>query len=143
MGRSESLEAARAAIQIALSRTREEESAIKAELDAAGIRAAAADIGGDFMNSIKVAVERSLVAAKREGVIKPVHTHEGAVAGAAREAMTQILPKAFGLNVGGKLGIARKNEHVIVAVFFAVGLVHLNEVAIGLGHRAIPLVDTE
>jgi hypothetical protein len=53
--------------------------------------------------------------------------------------MSQITPKALGLNAGGKIGISRKDEHIIVAVFLGVGLVHLNEVAIGLGHRAIPV----
>jgi hypothetical protein len=48
-----------------------------------------------------------------------------------------IMPKAVGLNVGGKIGIARQKEHVSVAVYFGVGLLHLDEVAIGLGHRAL------
>jgi hypothetical protein len=47
------------------------------------------------------------------------------------------MPKALGLNVGGKVGIAHGGDHVAVAVFFAIGLLHLNEVAVGLGHRAI------
>ena len=38
---------------------------------------------------------------------------------------------------GGKIGVARSGEHVAVAVFFTVGLVHLNEVVVGMGHRAI------
>ena len=59
------------------------------------------------------------------------------MAGAAREALSRIMPKALGLNVGGKVGIARKGEHVVVSIFFAIGLLHLNEIAIGLGHRAI------
>ncbi|MBC7336398.1 MAG: hut operon positive regulator HutP, partial [Clostridia bacterium] len=29
-------------------------------------------------------------------------------------------------------------EHIAVAVFFGIGLLHLDEVAIGLGHRALP-----
>ncbi|NLL19602.1 MAG: hut operon positive regulator HutP, partial [Clostridia bacterium] len=37
-----------------------------------------------------------------------------------------------------KIGIARINDHISVAVFFGIGLVHLDEVAIGLGHRAVP-----
>ena len=45
--------------------------------------------------------------------------------------------QALGLNVGGKIGVARCGEHVAVAVFFAIGLVHLNEVCIGMGHRSI------
>ena len=59
------------------------------------------------------------------------------VAGAAREALNQVTPKALGMSVGGKIGIARSGEHVAVAVFFNIGLGHLDEVCIGLGHRAI------
>ena len=82
-------------------------------------------------------VERAVVAGKREGIIKDCHAEEGAVAGAAREAISQVMTKAIGLNIGGKLGIARRGDHVSVAVFFGVGLLHLDEVAVGLGHRAI------
>ena len=48
-----------------------------------------------------------------------------------------IVNKAIGLNVGGKIGIVREGEHVGVAMFFRIGLLNLNEVAIGLGHRAL------
>jgi HutP len=51
--------------------------------------------------------------------------------------MAQILSKAIGLNIGGKVGIARKGDHISVAVFFSIGLIHLDEVAVGLSHRAI------
>jgi hypothetical protein len=40
------------------------------------------------------------------------------------------------LFVGGKIGIARQGDHIGVAVFIGVGLLHLDDVAIGLGHRA-------
>jgi len=83
-------------------------------------------------------VERAVVAAKREGVIRETHVDEGAVAGATREALSQLVTKAMGLNIGGKIGIARQGEHIAVAVFFGIGLLHLDEVAIGLGHRALP-----
>ena len=46
-------------------------------------------------------------------------------------------PEAIGLNVGGKIGIARSGEHIVVAMFFGIGLLHLNEVAIALGHRVV------
>ena len=59
------------------------------------------------------------------------------MAGAAREAIAQIMPKALGLNVGGKIGISRQKDHVSVAIFLGIGLLHLDEVAIGLGHRAV------
>ena len=41
------------------------------------------------------------------------------------------------MNVGGKIGVARYKDHVAVAVYFGVGLGHLDEICIGLGHRAI------
>ena len=128
----------RAAILMCMTRSRDEEKSLKQELSEEGVRAAAVDYGGEFVPSIMRIVERAVVAAKREGVISPSEYHEeGSVAGAAREALSQVTTKAIGLNVGGKIGIARSGNNVAVAVFFGIGLLHLNEVAIGLGHRAI------
>ncbi len=58
--------------------------------------------------------------------------------GATREAIMQVAAKANGLNVGGKIGIARYGEHLSVCIFMSIGLLHLNEVVIGIGHRSIP-----
>ncbi|MCG0278909.1 MAG: HutP family protein [Thermanaeromonas sp.] len=132
-----SRQVAAVAVRMALSETREEEQKLKKEFAARGIRAAAVDCGGEFISSVQKMVERAVVAAKREGVIREVHAEEGAVAGATREALTQLMPKALGLNVGGKIGIARYQDHISVAVFFGIGLLHLDEVGIGLGHRAV------
>ena len=134
---SDSREIARAAIMLAMTATREEESAMKTELAGREILGVAADFGGEFVSSVMKIVERAVVAAKRENVISDTHHEEGAVAGAAREAVSQVAGKAMGLSVGGKIGVARRGEHVAVAVFFTIGLAHLNEVCIGLGHRAI------
>ncbi len=128
---------ASAAIQIALTVTRDEENELKARLLEQNIRAAAADFGGEFISSVSKIIERCIVAAQREGIITSTHLEEGALAGAAREAISQITSKAIGLNVGGKIGIARYNDHISVCMFFGIGLLHLNEIAIGLGHRAI------
>lgn len=128
---------ARAAVALAMTATREEESNMKQEFAAAGIRSAACDYGGDFMPSVMRMIERAIVAAKREGIITETHREEGAVAGAAHDAIEQIAAKAMGLSVGGKIGVARCGEHVAVALFFTAGLIHLNEVCIGLGHRAV------
>ena len=49
-----------------------------------------------FINSINKIIERAVVA-KREGVLQDSHAEEGAVAGATREAVSQIMPKAIGL----------------------------------------------
>ena len=51
--------------------------------------------------------------------------------------MSQIINKSVGLNLGGKIGIARSNAHISVCVCFGVGLLNLNDVVIGLGHRAV------
>ncbi|BCV21505.1 HutP family protein [Moorella sp. Hama-1] len=125
------------AIKMALSESREEEARLKKEYAAGGIATAAVDYGGEFINSVQRIVERAVVAAKREGVIKETHLEEGAIAGATREALSQMMPKAIGLNVGGKIGIARWQDHLSVAIFFGIGLLHLDEVGIGLGHRAV------
>ncbi|MGI6128652.1 MAG: HutP family protein [bacterium] len=132
-----SSEAARAAIEMALSRDREQEQELKEAFRLDGIQAAAVDYGGDFIASVRKVIERAVVAAKREGIIAEEEGAEGGVAGAAREALAQIMPKALGLNLGGKIGIARSREHIVVVIFCSIGLLHLNEVALGLGHRAV------
>lgn len=128
---------AAAAVRIALTRDRAEEKQLQQELAKLGIRTAAVDYGGEFINSVMKIIERAVVSSKREGVIQESHVEEGAVAGATREALSQIMPKALGLNVGGKIGIARYRNHISVSIFFGIGLLHLNEVAIGLGHRVV------
>ncbi|HPJ02551.1 MAG TPA: HutP family protein [Candidatus Limiplasma sp.] len=132
-----SRDVARAAILMSMTRTREEEMQMKKTLLLQEIQAAAVDFGGEFVPSIIRIVERTVVAAKREGLINESHLEEGGVAGAAREALSQITTKALGMNVGGKIGIARHKDHVAVAVYFGIGLGHLDEICIGLGHRAI------
>ncbi|MFS8583372.1 MAG: HutP family protein, partial [Limnochordales bacterium] len=81
-----SRQVARAALSMALTETHPEEMEQKRLLEAAGIRATAVDFGGEFVPNVRRIVERAVVAAKREGVIRPVHAEEGAVAGAAHEA---------------------------------------------------------
>jgi hypothetical protein len=132
-----SKEVARSAVMISLTTNREDERVLKQELAERGIKAAAVDYGGEYISSVTKIIERTVVAAKREGIIGETHNEEGAVAGATHEAVTQLMNKAVGLNVGGKIGIARCHDHIAVSLFFGIGLLHLNEVAIGLGHRAI------
>lgn len=133
----DSRDVARAAIALAMSRNREEEAAQKRQMGASGIRCAASDFGGDYVTSVMKIIERAVVIAKREGLISEAAHEEGAIAGAAHDAVSQLRDKALGLNVGGKIGVARTGGHVAVALFFTVGLVHLNEVCVGLGHRAV------
>lgn len=132
-----SREVSKAAINIAMTADRAEESEHKEQAKKIGIKCVAIDFGGEFSSSVTKVIERSVVASKREGVISDTHAEEGAVAGAAHEAITQIINKSIGLNVGGKIGIARCGAHISVCVFFAVGLLNLNDVVIGLGHRVV------
>lgn len=132
-----SKEVAAAAVKIAMSEDRQEERRLRGQFQEADIQTVAIDYGGEFSNAVPKILERAVVAAKREGVIGESHAEEGAVAGAAHEAIIQIMNKAMGLNLGGKIGIARHDAHISVCVFFAVGLLNLNDVVIGLGHRAV------
>ncbi len=132
-----SKEVASAAVRMALTATREEEAAYKSKMSDENMLCCAVDFGGDFIGSVNKIVERTVVGAKREKLIEASHMEEGAVAGAAREAMSAIMTKAIGLNAGGKIGIARYKEHIAVCIFCGIGLLHLNEIAIGLGHRVI------
>ena len=132
-----SKEVAACAIEMAMTPDRDREKALRTLYQSDEILVAAADFGGEFITSVNKLIERTVVAARREGLIGIGHADEGAVAGAAREALSQIMTKAVGLHVGGKIGIARGGEHVAVCMFFGIGLLHLNEMAIGLGHRAL------
>lgn len=133
----ESRDVAKAAISMAMTTTRETEMDLKEKYLEEGIKTLAVDYGGEFLTSLQKVVERAVVASKREQIIDDSSHSDGAVAGATREALVQIMPKALGLNVGGKVGIARGGTHIAVAIFFGIGLLHRNDIAIGLGHRAI------
>lgn len=136
MKEKNSVDIAKASINMAISSRQEEERLIE-EFKKDNVLAVAVDIGGNLNSSIQKIIERALVASKRTGIIKDCHVHDGAIAGATREAIMQVADKANGLNVGGKIGVARQGEHVSVCIFLSVGLLHLNEVVIGLGHRSI------
>lgn len=137
-----SIDVGRAALQLAISDTRQAEIETRQELLRKNIKAVAVDFGGEFVPSVKKIIERAVVAAQRQNLVAANHVGEGAVAGAARAALEQIVPRAVGLNVGGKIGIARHGEHLCVAIYFGVGVLNLNEVAVGLAHRSLP-VDVE
>jgi len=135
----DSVDVARAAIRLAVTPSRESEEKYIAALSAAGAKAVAVDIGGDIMSSIHIIIERAIVASRKSGITKENHVQDGAIAGAAREAVAQIAEKAIGLNGGGKIAVARYGEHLSVCVFMSIGLLHLNDVVIGLGHRSVPI----
>lgn len=136
-----SIDIGRSALKIAITTSRTEEQAIKDELAAKGIRSTAVDFGGEFIQSIVKIVERAVVAAQRQGVVTNTHVGAGAVAGAAHEALEQVKVKAIGFNVGGKIGIARFDEHLCVAIFMGVGVLNLNELCVGLAHRSLDKVE--
>lgn len=131
----------RAAMNMAISEDRQDEKEIQKRLNARDIRSVAVDFGGEYLVSVKKIIERAVVAAERQGLVSANHIGEGAVAGATHAALEQITPKAVGLNVGGKIGIARHGEHICVAVYFGVGVLNLNEVAVGLAHRSLASVE--
>jgi len=128
---------AQAAVRMAISENRDEERELKLHYGEVEIYVAAMDFGGEAVSSVPKIIERAVVGAKREGVIRDNHAEEGAVAGATHEILRQVLPQAAGLNFGGKIGVARQGEHLCVAVFFAIGMIHLDDVSIGLAHRAV------
>ncbi|MCH5210739.1 MAG: HutP family protein [Oscillospiraceae bacterium] len=132
-----SREVCKAAIEIAITDSREDETRLKSENLKKGIRSVAIDFGSEFNSAVPKILERAVVAARRENVIGSTHAEEGAVAGAAHEAIEQIINKCVGLNLGGKIGIARYDSHISVCVFFAIGILNLNDIAIGMGHRAV------
>ncbi len=132
-----SKEVSKAAINLAMTNDRTQENELKESLSKSGILCAAIDFGGEFSNAVTKIIEKAVVAAKREGVIADTHAEEGAVAGATHEAISQIITKSIGLNIGGKIAVARCGSHICVCVFFAVGLLNMNDIVIGLGHRAI------
>ncbi|MCX7780537.1 MAG: HutP family protein [Negativicutes bacterium] len=134
-----SIDVGRAAIRMAISETRQDEQETRQMLLRRGIYSVAVDFGGEFIPSVKKIIERAVVAAQRQGLVPANHVGEGAVAGAARGALEQVVGKAVGLNVGGKIGIARHGEHLCVAIYLGVGMLNLNEVAVGLAHRSLPL----
>lgn len=134
-----SVDIGRAALAMAISKDRQEEHEMRSKLNASGIQATAVDFGGEYLPSVKKIIERSVVAAQRQGLVGSNHIGEGAVAGATHAALEQVTPKAVGLNVGGKIGIARHGEHLCVAVYLGVGVLHLNEVAVGLAHRSLAI----
>lgn len=133
-----SVDVGRAALSMAISEDRQEEQDVRNKLHLRGIHATAVDFGGEYITSVKKIIERAVVAAQRQGLVSSNHVGEGAVAGATHAALEQITPKAVGLNIGGKIGLARYGEHLCVAIYVGVGVLNLNEVAVGLAHRSLP-----
>lgn len=132
-----SIDIGRAALRIALTATRQEELQVKDIMTKQGIKTTAVDFGGEFTSSVVKIVERAVVAAQRQGLVSETHVGAGAVAGAAHAALEQVVPKAVGFNVGGKIGLARCGEHLCVAIYMGVGVLNLNELCVGMAHRSL------
>jgi hypothetical protein len=135
----DSVDVARSAVQLAITPNRAAEERYIVKLAEKDILGVAIDVGGDIVNSVHVVIERAILASRKTGLTKENHVQDGAIAGAAREAIMQIATKATGLNGGGKIAVCRHQEHLSVCIFMSIGLLHLNEVVIGLGHRSLPI----
>lgn len=135
----DSVDVARYAIKLAITENREEEDLLIKDYETKNVRAVAIDIGGSIIDAVHVIIERAIHASRKAGVTKECHVEDGAIAGCTREAITQIANRSMGLNGGGKIAICRHKEHLSVCIFMSIGLLHLNEVVIGLGHRSLPV----
>jgi hypothetical protein len=141
MRSTQSKDVARAAILMALTGEREEENRLQEELATRNVRAAAADYGGEFLPAIQRIVERAVVAAKREGVIKPIH------ADLCLSALDQLINDnhavghiAFAcLYIAGKQGGAQQAfaEAVLLCFKDQVGVLADPQLQIGVGHLII------
>ena len=83
----DSVDVAKAAIRLAVTGSRQSEEQMIEMLREKGIRSAAMDIGGDMINSIHIIIERAITISSKNGVTKENHVQDGAIAGAAREAI--------------------------------------------------------
>ena len=133
----QSADVGRAALRVAISETRADEAVLREELAKMGIRAVAVNFGGRFPEILPKIFESAIVAAQRQHVINDTHVGDGSVVGAIESAIEFIKLKALGMNVGGKIGIARWHEHLCVAIYVGVGVLRFNEVSVGMAHRVL------
>lgn len=127
----------RAALRMALTENRKDETALREELEKQDIHAVAVNFGGKFLDIIPKIYESAIVAAQRQNVISDTHVGDGSVVGAMESAIEQLKLKLIGMNVGGKIGIARWHEHLCVAIYVGVGVLYFNEVAVAMAHRVL------
>ena len=137
MMRHLTLELGSMALKMALTSCREEEQRLKKELKKQGVLTCAVDCGGYFLDNITKIIEHVLGASQRQNIISDKHIEVGSLVGATQEALEYIKLKLMGLNVGGKIGVARMDEHIVVAIYLGFGLVYLNDIAVSIGHRVI------
>lgn len=131
-------ETTKKAVLMAIS-SREEEKGLITAFAEDGFSCVAVNVGGKMPTIVPKIIENALVASVRNGIIKDTRTQNGAIAGAIREAMNQIQNNMNGLSVGGKIGVARRGQDLSVALYFSIGLLHLNETVMAVSHRAISI----
>lgn len=93
-------ETGRLALEVALTRTREDERILINKLNKNGILSVAVDFGGDFVKTIPKILESIVVGARRQHVIVEDYIEEAAVLGASRSALEQLKIKGIGCSVG-------------------------------------------
>lgn len=133
----QSADVARAAIRMALSENRSDENELREKLAKVEFVLLQSTLAASSPDIIPKIYESAIVAAQRQHVISDTHVGDGSVVGAMESAIEQIKLMAMGMNLGGKIGIARWKEHLCVAVFVEVGVLHFNEVTLGMAHRVL------
>ena len=133
-------ETTKKAILMAIS-SREEERDLITEFSEEGFKCVGVNVGGKMPSIVPKIIENALVASVRNGIIKDTRIQNGAIAGAIREALNQIQNNMNGLSVGGKIGVARKEQDLSVALYFSIGLLHLDETVMAVSHRAMEVTE--
>lgn len=138
-----SIDVARFATNLVSTGSREKEMEYRKYLETFEVQSVAVDFGGKFEKVVPQIIEHGAVAAQRCGLIEDQHVQIGDIVGAIHQVLIELGSIAVGLNVGGKLAIARYKEHLCVAIFAEIGLIHLNEVFINIAHRSVPYCEKE
>lgn len=133
-----SVDVARFATNLVSTSSREKEMEYRKYLATFSVQSVAVDFGGKFERVVPQIIENVAVAAQRCGLIEDEHVSIGDIVGATHQVIMELTTRATGLNVGGKVAVARHKEHLCVALFAEIGLIHLNEVFINIAHRSVP-----
>ena len=138
-----SIDVARFATNLVSTGSREKEMEYRKYLETFGVQSVAVDFGGKFEKVVPQIIENGAVAAQRCGLIEEQHVQIGDIVGAIHQVLIELGSIAIGLNVGGKIAVARHKEHLCVAIFAEIRLIHLNEVFINIAHRSVPYCEKE
>lgn len=129
---------ARFATVLVATSSREKEMEYRKYLETMGVKSVAVDFGGKIEKIVPKVLEYVAVASQRCELIDEELVAVGDVVGATHQVLIELTEKAVGLNVGGKVSVVRHKEHLCVAIFAEMGLIHLSEVFIGIAHRGVP-----